>query len=78
MKDPAKVVSCQGTADISEDHLWGPRDYFKGSYYRTAGCHFASETGYHGCPDPETLRKVIPEEELWPIFDKATEEDPFA
>ena len=78
MKDPSKVVSCQGTADISEDHLWGPRDYFKGSYYRTAGCHFASETGYHGCPDPETLRKFIPEEELWPIFDKATEEDPFA
>ena len=78
MKDPAKVVSCQGTADISEDHLWGPRDYFKGPYYRTAGCHFASETGYHGCPAPETLKTYIPEEELWPIFDKATENDPFA
>ena len=78
MKDPSKVVSCQGTADISEDHLWGPRDYFKGPYYRTAGCHFASETGYHGCPAPETLKTYIPEEELWPIFTKATEEDPFA
>ena len=78
MKNPAKVVSCQGTADISEDHLWGPRDYFKGAYYRTAGCHFASETGYHGCPDPDTLRTFIPEDQLWPIFDKATEEDPFA
>ena len=78
MKDPSKVVSCQGTADISEDHLWGPRDYFKGPYYRTAGCHFASETGYHGCPAPETLKTYIPEEELWPIFDKATENDPFA
>ena len=78
MKDPSKVVSCQGTADISEDHLWGPRDYFKGPYYRTAGCHFASETGYHGCPAPETLKAYIPEEELWPIFTKATEEDPFA
>ncbi len=78
MKDPSKVVSCQGTADISEDHLWGPRDYFKGPYYRTAGCHFASETGYHGCPAPETLKTYIPEEELWPIFTRATEEDPFA
>lgn len=78
MKDPSKVVSCQGTADISEDHLWGPRDYFKGPYYRTAGCHFASETGYHGCPAPETLKTYIPEEELWPIFTQATEEDPFA
>ena len=78
MKDPSKVVSCQGTADISEDHLWGPRDYFKGPYYRTAGCHFASETGYHGCPAPETLKTYIPEDELWPIFTQATEEDPFA
>ena len=78
MKNPANIVSMQGTADISEDHLWGPRDYFKGPYYRTAGCHFASETGYHGCPDPETLKKFIPEDELWPIFDKAIDSDPFA
>ena len=78
MKDPSKIVSCQGTPDISEDHLWGPRDYFKGPYYRTAGCHFASETGYHGCPAPETLKTYIPEDELWPIFTQATEEDPFA
>ncbi len=78
MKHPENIVSCQGTADISEDHLWGPRDYFKGGYYRNAGCHFASETGYHGCPAPETLKQFIPEGELWPIFDKATESDPFA
>lgn len=36
----------------SEDHLWGPRDYFKGDYYKNTVCHFASETGYHGCPSP--------------------------
>ena len=78
MKDPSKIVSCQGTPDISEDHLWGPRDYFKGGYYRGAGCHFASETGYHGCPAPETLKQFIPVDELWPIFSNATEEDPFA
>ncbi len=78
MKHPENIVSMQGTADISEDHLWGPRDYFKGDYYRTAGCHFASETGYHGCPAPASLRSYIPENELWPIFDKGTEEDPFA
>ncbi len=51
-----------------EDHLWGPRDYFKGDFYRTALCSFASETGYHGCPAPATLRTFIPEDELWPIF----------
>ncbi len=63
---------------LSEDHLWGPRDYFKGDYYRTATCHFASETGYHGCPAPSSLAAFLPADELWPIFDRGTEEDPFA
>lgn len=46
----------------SEDHLWGPRDYFKGTYYKDQSvAHFASETGYHGCPSPETLRSFISE-----------------
>jgi len=44
----------------SEDHLWGPRDFFKGDFYnKNSVCHFASETGYHGCPSPETLYKII-------------------
>ena len=49
----------------SEDHLWGPRDYFKGDYYKKTVCHFASETGYHGCPSPESLRKFISGSQLW-------------
>ena len=49
----------------SEDHLWGPRDYFKGDFYKGSVCHFASETGYHGCPSPESLKRFIPEENLW-------------
>ena len=53
----------------SEDHLWGPRDYFKGDYYRNTVCHFASETGYHGCPSPESLAKYIPADHLWPCLD---------
>ncbi len=63
---------------ISEDHLWGPRDYFKGPFYRNTVCHFASETGYHGCPAPASLAEFIPADELWPIFDGATEENPLA
>ncbi len=55
---------------ISEEHLWGPRDYFKGEYYKNTVCHFASETGYHGCPSPESLRKFIAPENLWHWFDK--------
>ncbi len=64
------------TDRISEGHLWGPRDYFKGPFYRNTVCHFASETGYHGCPAPASLRSFIPAEEMWPIFDGATPENP--
>ena len=59
----------QSGAPISEDHLWGPRDYFKGDYYRSSVCCFASETGYHGCPSVESLKKFISPEQLWPMFD---------
>lgn len=54
-----------GGKNISEDHLWGPRDYFKGSFYGNSVCHFASETGYHGCPSPASLRRYITPEKLW-------------
>ncbi len=48
----------------AEDHLWGPRDYFKGEYYGTAEAHFASEIGYHGCPSPKSLEKYISAEQM--------------
>ncbi len=51
---------------LSEDHLWGPRDYYKGSYYTNSVAHFASETGYHGCPSPESVRRFISEDHLTP------------
>lgn len=55
-------------ADTSEDHLWGPRDYFKGNYYKNTVCHFASETGYHACPSPKSVEKFIPKEDVWPWY----------
>ncbi|MBQ7321257.1 MAG: hypothetical protein IJW99_04100 [Clostridia bacterium] len=55
---------------LSEDHLWGPRDYFKSNFYKNAACAFASETGYHGCPSPESLKKYIRPEQLYPITDE--------
>ena len=54
----------------SEEHLWGPRDYFKGNFYRNSVCHFASETGYHGCPSPETMKRIIRPEQLWHWYDE--------
>ena len=59
----------QSGEPISEDHLWGPRDYFKGDYYRNSVCCFASETGYHGCPSVDSLQKFISPEQLWPMFE---------
>lgn len=44
---------------LPENHLWGPRDYFKGEFYRNTFCHFASETGYHGFNSPDSLRKFL-------------------
>jgi beta-mannosidase len=58
-----------GTRALPEDHLWGPRDYYKSAYYRTAVAHFASEIGYLGCPAVESLRRFLSPEWLWPYTD---------
>ena len=49
-----------------EQHLWGPRGYFKAPFYHDANAVFASEIGYHGCPSPESVKKFLPPEQLWP------------
>ena len=51
---------------LSEEHMWGSRDYYKASYYKENKSHFASELGYHGCPSLESLKKFIRPELLWP------------
>jgi beta-mannosidase len=59
----------QGCGRLPENHLWGPRDYNKSPFYSQSTAHFASEIGYHGCPAPETLRKFLSEDALWPWQD---------
>jgi beta-mannosidase len=49
-----------------EDHPWGPRDYYKSSFYAEGKAHFISETGYHGCPSLSSIRRFITEERVWP------------
>lgn len=49
-----------------EDHLWGPRDDFKGEFYRSSNAHFASEIGYHGCPSRSSLERMMTADGLWP------------
>ena len=58
-----------GRRDLVEDHLWGPRDYFKSPFYREATAIFTSEIGYHGCPDVELLRRFLSPDRLWPFDD---------
>ena len=53
-------------SSVPEQHLWGPRKYFKGKYYRDHTAVFASEMGYHGCNSVESIEKFIPKEYLWP------------
>ncbi|MDF2685835.1 MAG: Beta-galactosidase/beta-glucuronidase, partial [Clostridia bacterium] len=54
-----------GEANIPENHLWGPRNYYKSDFYINSNCHFASEIGYHGCPSPESIKKFISTEKVW-------------
>jgi len=54
---------------LSEIHLWGPRDYFKSGYYINSPSRFVSEIGYHGCPSPESLKKFLSPDKLWPWQD---------
>ena len=51
---------------LVEDHLWGPRDYFKSDFYKNNKAHFVSETGYHGCPSLESIKNFISPEHVWP------------
>lgn len=45
--------------EISEDHCWGPRDFFKSDYYRNCNAVFISEMGYMGIPKRSSLERFI-------------------
>lgn len=49
-----------------ENHLWGPRGYYKAPFYTQARCSFVSEIGYHGCPNRESLEKMMTPEKVYP------------
>ena len=54
---------------LSENHLWGPRDYFKSEFYKGSLCHFASEMGYHGSVSVKSMKQFISPDKLWPWQD---------
>jgi beta-mannosidase len=51
---------------VPEQHNWGPRDYFKGDFYKHSTARFISEAGYHGCPSKTSLSRFISPGKMWP------------
>ena len=51
---------------LPENHLWGPRDYFKSAFFKDSLCSFASEIGYHGCPSISSMQRFLSPEAMWP------------
>ena len=49
-----------------EQHLWGPRGYYKAPFYTENIAKFVSEIGYHGCPNLESLKKMFDAEFVYP------------
>ena len=49
-----------------EQHLWGPRNYFKDEFYTDNNAVFASEIGTYCAPSPKSIEKFISKENLWP------------
>jgi beta-mannosidase len=53
--------------DLSpERHLWGPRGFYKAPFYTENNARFVSEIGYHGCPNVESLKKMMTKEGVYP------------
>ena len=69
-------VAFEKKSKTPEDHLWGPRDYFKGKYYKGAQSCFASEIGYHGCPSPNSLKQFISADQLYPVLNEKDQGTP--
>ena len=61
-----EITSSRKLQQMPEAHLWGPRDYYKSSFYTKSESSFISEIGYHGCPNLSSIRKFIDEDHIWP------------
>jgi beta-mannosidase len=63
---PSVVGEADPWGSTPEQHLWGPRGYFKSPFYTQHSAHFIGEIGYHGCPNVSSIRLFISPERLWP------------
>ncbi|MBQ6067278.1 MAG: hypothetical protein IJK89_10720 [Clostridia bacterium] len=56
--------------NVPEQHTWGARAYYKDPYYKDSSASFIGEAGFHGCPSPESIRRFIPEDSLYPFINR--------
>ena len=63
---PRVVERGNGDELLPENHLWGPRGYYKADFYVKNPSQFVSEIGYHGCPDRESLERMFTPECVYP------------
>lgn len=59
-------LKADGNKQPAEQHVWGPRDYFKSNFYSENNAHFISECGYHGMPCRASLEKFLEEDDIKP------------
>jgi beta-mannosidase len=64
----SEAVHERGSHDdlLPENHLWGPRGYYKDDFYTHAKASFVSEIGYHGCPNRTSLEKMFTKKSVNP------------
>ncbi len=63
---PELVKEHYSARALPEDHLWGPRGYYKDPFYSKSNPLFASETGYHGMPCRESLEQMFTPGKVYP------------
>jgi len=66
---PAAASGPDPLGRAPEQHLWGPRGYFKSPFYTQHSAHFIGEIGYHGCPNVSSIQRFISPKKLWPWQD---------
>jgi beta-mannosidase len=60
-------VERRGQRFMPENHLWGPRDYYKSAFYQNSLSLFVSEIGYHACPVPVSMQRFLTPGNVWPV-----------
>ena len=63
---PAVTHQVDPWRSTPEQHLWGPRGYYKAPFYQQHSAHFIGEIGYHGCPSIPSIKKFINPGAVWP------------